>query len=245
MDITLVAASTSTASLVLRYSAAFFFVLVAIALAYVLFKAAKTLERLDKVLVDVDENGIPLMQKAGETLDGVNANLTNVDEITKDVAGITDKIDTMANAVEGAVSTPARKAAAFSAGVQSAVSSFMRRDKGPETADWSSGAATPGAKPAGGWSYAAAEAAEAAAEEASAGAKDASSGFAGAASTAGETAAQATGTASDAAGKVADVASDAAATAADVTGDMARGAADTAKAAAGAVKDTVDPSGRD
>ena len=95
MNIALVAAETSTASLVLRYSAAFFFVLVAIALAYVLFKAAKTLERLDKVLVDVDENGIPLMRKAGETLDGVNANLSNVDEITKDVAGITDKIDTM------------------------------------------------------------------------------------------------------------------------------------------------------
>jgi hypothetical protein len=36
----------------------------------------------------------------------------------------------MANAVEGAVSTPARKAASFSAGVQGAVSSFMRRDKG-------------------------------------------------------------------------------------------------------------------
>ena len=200
MNIALVAAETSTASLVLRYSAAFFFVLVAIALAYVLFKAAKTLERLDKVLVDVDENGIPLMRKAGETLDGVNANLTNVDEITKDVAGITDKIDTMANAVEGAVSTPARKAAAFSAGVQSAVSSFMRRDKGPDTTDWSGGGAAPDAAPAGGWSYAASEAAEAASEEAAAGVKDA---------------------AGEAAGKVADVAGDAA--------EAAEGAADALK----------------
>jgi uncharacterized protein YoxC len=226
MDITLVAASTSTASLVLRYSAAFFFVLVAIALAYVLFKAAKTLERLDKVLVDVDENGVPLMQKAGETLDGVNANLTNVDEITKDVAGITDKIDTMANAVEGAVATPARKAAAFSAGVQSAVSSFMRRDKGPEAADWSGGAAS-GAAPAGGWSYAASEAAEAAAEEASAGAEGASSGLAGAASSV-----------AHAAGEVADVTSDAAGEAADAAGAAARGAAD-------ALKDAADPSGKD
>ena len=203
MNIALVAAETSTSSLVLRYSAAFFFVLVAIALAYLLFKAAKTLERLDKVLVDVDENGIPLMRKAGETLDGVNANLTNVDEITKDVAGITDKIDTMANAVEGAVSTPARKAAAFSAGVQSAVSSFMRRDKGPDTADGSGGGAATGAAPAGGWSYAASEAAEAASEEAAAGVKDA---------------------AGEAAGKVADVAgyaAEAAESAADALKDTA------------------------
>ncbi len=154
MDFTVVAATTSTASLVLRYSAAFFFVLVAIFLAYALFKAAKTLERLDKVLLDVDENGIPLMQKAGETLDGVNANLDNVDEITKDVAGITDKIDTMANAVEGAVTGPARKAAAFSAGVQSAVSSFMRKDK-PAT-DGSTGSfAEPDSEPVSGWTYAA------------------------------------------------------------------------------------------
>jgi uncharacterized protein YoxC len=143
MDTMFVTAAMSTPSLVLRYAAAFFFVVVAIFLAYALFKAAKALERVDKVLADVDENGIPLMQKAGDTLDGVNANLGNADEITKDVAGITDKLDKMASSLEGAVTTPARKAAAFSAGVQSAVSNFMKRDKSGETA---SGAAA-------GWSY--------------------------------------------------------------------------------------------
>jgi len=134
MDTMFVTAAMSTPSLVLRYAAAFFFVVVAIFMAYALFKAAKALERADKVLADVDENGIPLMQKAGATLDGVNANLGNVDEITKDVAGITDKLDKMATSVEGAVTTPARKAAAFSAGVKSAVSSFMKRDKSGDAA---------------------------------------------------------------------------------------------------------------
>jgi len=158
MDTLFAAASMSTPSLVLRYAAAFFFVVVAIFLAYALFKAAKALERVDKVLADVDENGIPLMQKAGETLDGVNANLGNVDEITKDVAGITDKLDKMAASVEGAVTTPARKAAAFSAGIQSAVSSFIKRDRAEdpgfgESAAGSSGAAAGDAPAAGGWSY--------------------------------------------------------------------------------------------
>lgn len=159
MDTMFATAAMSTPSLVLRYAAAFFFVVVAIFMAYALFKAAKTLERVDKVLADVDENGIPLMQKAGSTLDGVNANLGNVDEITKDVAGITDKLDKMATSVEGAVTTPARKAAAFSAGVQSAVSNFMKRDKSGDP-----GSAGPTAGPsgaaaaAGGWSYAAASA---------------------------------------------------------------------------------------
>jgi uncharacterized protein YoxC len=144
MDTMFVSAAMSTPSLVLRYAAAFFFVVVAIFMAYALFKAAKALERADKVLADVDENGIPLMRKAGATLDGVNANLGNVDEITKDVAGITDKLDKMATSVEGAVTTPARKAAAFSAGVRSGVSSFMKRDKSGDAASGGSGAKSAG-----------------------------------------------------------------------------------------------------
>jgi uncharacterized protein YoxC len=167
MDPRLTLIAMSTPSLVLRYAAAFFFVVVALALAYALFKAAKALERVDKVLADVDEQGLPLMRKAGETLDGVNANLGNVDEITKDVAGITDKLDTMANAVEGAVSAPARKAAAFSAGVQGAVSSLLRRDKPADTRPSASSytpppTASPTADPGAG-----AEAPQAAAESAS------------------------------------------------------------------------------
>ena len=96
------------------------------------------------------------MQKAGTTLDGVNANLGNVDQITKDVADITDKIDAMATAVEGAVSTPARKAASFSAGVQGAVSSFMRRDKTQPAGE----AAASGGAPADAWTAPAASSAE-------------------------------------------------------------------------------------
>ncbi|HEX5643184.1 MAG TPA: DUF948 domain-containing protein [Thermoleophilia bacterium] len=129
MDSSFATFAMSTPTIVLSYAAAFFCVIVGIAAAYALFKAGGTLGRVDTVLDDVDKQAVPLMQKAGTTLDGVNANLGNVDQITKDVADITDKIDAMANAVEGAVSTPARKAASFSAGVQSAVSSFMRRDK--------------------------------------------------------------------------------------------------------------------
>lgn len=127
MEIPVAPVLALTSSEVLRYAAAFFFVLVALAMAYALFKVAKTFDGVGKVLVDVDREAVPLMQKAGVTLDNVNANLSNVDDITKDVADITDKIDAMASVVEGAVTKPARKAAAFSAGVSSAFSTFMRR----------------------------------------------------------------------------------------------------------------------
>ena len=197
MDTMFVTAAMSTPSLVLRYAAAFFFVLVAIFLAYALFKAAKVLERADKVLADFDENGIPLMKKAGGTLDGVNANLGNVDEITKDVAGITDKLDRMAGSVEGAVTTPARKAAAFSAGVQSAVSNFMKRDKSGDAESGESG----------GWSY----------EDASA----ESAGDAGVSSPVGEAAADAAEAVGDAAATASAGAADAATAAGEAMADTA------------------------
>jgi uncharacterized protein YoxC len=153
----------STPTMVLSYAAAFFFVVVAIAAAYALFKAGGTLQRVDVVLADVDRETVPLLQKAGTTLDGVNANLGNVDQITKDVADITDKIDNMATAVEGAVSTPARKAASFSAGLQGAVSSFMKRDKSATGA----GASTASAGAASG-AWSAPQSAEAASDAAAA-----------------------------------------------------------------------------
>ena len=184
----------STPTMVLSYAAAFFCVVVAIAAAYALFKAGGTLQRVDMVLTDVDREAVPLLQKAGTTLDGVNANLGNVDQITKDVADITDKIDGLATAVEGAVSTPARKAASFSAGVQGAVSSFMRRDKTtPDTAAGAAASADPWAAPTASApaSDAAAAAADPsiadAAEQAAAEAADATDAAAAAAAAAPET----------------------------------------------------------
>ena len=179
MDTSFATLAMSTPTIVLSYAAAFFFVVVAIAAAYALFKAGGTLGRVDTVLSDVDREAVPLLKKAGTTLDGVNANLGNVDQITKDVADITDKIDAMATVVEGAVSTPARKAASFSAGVQGAVSSFMRRDKsqpagGPAASGGASGGWTaPAADAAESFSDATAAAAAATAESASAAASSA------------------------------------------------------------------------
>ena len=211
MDSSFATFAMSTPTIVLDYAAAFFFVVVAIAAAYALFKLGGTLVRMDTVISDVDREAVPLMQKAGTTLDGVNANLGNVDQITKDVADITDKIDAMATAVEGAVSTPARKAASFSAGVQGAVSSFMRRDKAPpaDGAAASGPASAASTAPAAGAAESYSDAAPAAA--------------AGAASAAASGAADVAQDGSTAAGE----ASDAAATAAADTADAAASAAET------------------
>ena len=197
MDSSFATVAMSTPTIVLDYAAAFFFVVLGIAGLYAAVKFGKVLERVDKVLTDVDTEGVPLMKKAGTTLDGVNANLGNVDQITKDVADITDKIDNMANVVEGAVSTPARKAAAFGAGVQGAVSSFMQRDKGAaqagpagssSTADGGAASAAPAADDA---AKAAADSASSAASAAGDAVSDAASASAATASDSRKAAAEA------------------------------------------------------
>ena len=58
MDSSLATVAMSTPSIVLSYAAAFFFVVVAVAAAYALVKAGKALERVDKVLADVDQEGV-------------------------------------------------------------------------------------------------------------------------------------------------------------------------------------------
>jgi len=136
-----------TASEVLSYAAAFFFVLVAIALAYALVRVGNVLGRADKMLDDIDREAVPLLRKSGETLDGVNGSLSNVDEITRDVADMTDKVNGLVSAVDAALQTPAKKAAAFGSGFQQAVSSFLRRDQGASAAE-QPGAAGAGAAPA-------------------------------------------------------------------------------------------------
>ena len=96
-------------------------------MAYALVRTGKALARVEKMIEDVDKEIVPILGKAGTTLDEVNAELHQVGEITTSVADMAQKIDAMTRAIETAVSLPARKAAAFGAGVSSAVSSFMKR----------------------------------------------------------------------------------------------------------------------
>ena len=53
-----------------------------------------------------------------------------MNEITSSVVDMTQKIDSTTRAVESALSTPAKKAAAFSSGVQQAVNSMVQRFRG-------------------------------------------------------------------------------------------------------------------
>jgi uncharacterized protein YoxC len=131
MTDTLMTVAASAPSMALRYAAAFFLVVVGVGLIYALVRLGGALRSADKLLGDVDGEVVPLLKQATETLDGVNAELDKVDVVMSSVVDVTEKVDQTTRAVESAISVPARKAAAFGAGVSQAVSSFFNRSGEP------------------------------------------------------------------------------------------------------------------
>jgi uncharacterized protein YoxC len=127
---------------VLRYAAAFFLIVVAIGLVIALIRLAQTLNRVDKLVEDTDREMVPLLSRAQVTLDQVNSELGKVDEILGSVVNVTTKVDATTNVVQTAVTAPAKKAAAFSAGVSQAVASFFARHDDEGTAGTAGGQAS-------------------------------------------------------------------------------------------------------
>ena len=149
--------AASAPSMALRYAAAFFLVAVGIGLIYALVRLGGALKSADKLLGDVDGEVVPLLKQATETLDGVNSELDKVDVVMSSVVDVTEKVDQTTRAVESAISVPARKAAAFGAGVSQAVSSFFNRGGEPgepaddEAGSGDAGAAAGSSEPPAGW----------------------------------------------------------------------------------------------
>ncbi len=127
MTNSLLIVAVSTPSMALRYAAAFFLVVVGIGVIYALVRLGGTLGSAEKLLTDVDTEVVPLLKQATETLDGVNNELDKVDVVMSSVVDVTEKVDQTTRVVESAITVPAKKAAAFGAGVSQAVSSFFNR----------------------------------------------------------------------------------------------------------------------
>ena len=127
MTSALLVVAANTPSMALRYAAAFFLVVVGIGAIYALVRLGGAMGKAEKLLADVDTEVVPLLKQATETLDGVNTELDKIDVVMTSVVDATGKVDQTTRAVESAISVPAKKAAAFGAGVSHAVSTFFNR----------------------------------------------------------------------------------------------------------------------
>ncbi len=162
MTDSLLTVAAGAPSMALRYAAAFFLVVVGIGLIYALVRLGGTLGSADKLLTDVDGEVVPLLKQATETLDGVNSELDKIDVVMSSVVDVTEKVDQTTRVVESAITVPAKKAAAFGAGVSQAVSSFFNRGseagEAPESDPTSGAGAQAGEAP---WAPAASDSGEA------------------------------------------------------------------------------------
>jgi len=111
---------------IMKIAIGVFFVLFGVGIAYALFRLGIVFKRLSGVLADVNTQIVPLLTRVEGTLDGVNAELGKVDDITGSVAEIVRTAEQATTAVHGAVSKPMKLAAGMAAGVSEGVRSFFR-----------------------------------------------------------------------------------------------------------------------
>jgi hypothetical protein len=121
----------STPGDVLDYALAAFFVVAGAGLAYMLVRMGGTFARLSSFIRGTERDLLPVIVKAGGTVDRVNDQLDKLDVVTDSAVSMADSADTAVRAVSTAITTPVKKVSGLAAGVSHGFSAFRaRRDPG-------------------------------------------------------------------------------------------------------------------
>jgi hypothetical protein len=104
-----------------------FLVVVGLALAYALVRLAATLRSASSLVQGLEKEVLPLISKAGGTVDRVNAQLDKVDQITDSAVDAADSLDTAVRAVTIALTRPVKKISGLAAGLAHGFSAFRAR----------------------------------------------------------------------------------------------------------------------
>lgn len=101
--------------------AAIAFAVLVLLLAVPLFKLGKTLDEATLAIRKTHEGAAPLLAGAQTTVDNVNSQLAQIEDITRGVGSITTNAAALTSIVSSTVGSPLIKVAAFSYGVRSTV----------------------------------------------------------------------------------------------------------------------------
>jgi uncharacterized protein YoxC len=93
-----------------------FLVVVGLALAYALVRAAATLESVSSLIKGLEKEVLPLINKAGGTVDRVNGQLDKLDKVTDSAVDAADNLDTAVRALTIALTRPVQKISGLAAG---------------------------------------------------------------------------------------------------------------------------------
>jgi hypothetical protein len=108
------------------YGLAAFLVLVGVGSFWMLWRLGNVFGRLSSFISGTERDVLPVVVKAGGTVDRVNKQLDKADTITDSAVSMAESVDTAVRAVSFAITTPVEKVSGAAAGVSHAVSSFRK-----------------------------------------------------------------------------------------------------------------------
>jgi hypothetical protein len=117
----------STSGDVLDYALAVFFVAGGLALAYMLVRLGGTFGRLSSLISGTERDLLPVIVKAGGTVDLVNEQIEKLDVVTDSAVSMADSADTAVRAVSTAVTTPVKKVSGLAAAISHGFAAFRSR----------------------------------------------------------------------------------------------------------------------
>ena len=102
-------------------------VIIVLFLIPVLIRLRRTLDEVGYIVNDSRPQTINLLKKAQVTLDGVNRELENIEEITEETQLLVGKVGEASEAVERAIKSPMTKVGLITAGVATTGVAVSRR----------------------------------------------------------------------------------------------------------------------
>lgn len=112
---------------VLKLALSIFLVVTGLGLAYLFVRMAGVFSRLGVSVTRVTDEVVPILNKAQTTVDGVNLELSRVDEIMQTAVGATKGAERTVQTVSSAVTAPVRKLTGLAAGAREAVATLRAR----------------------------------------------------------------------------------------------------------------------
>jgi hypothetical protein len=108
----------STAGDVLDYALAAVLVVVGATLAYVFVRLGGTFGRLSSFIRGTERDLLPVIVKAGGTVDRVNDQIDKLDTVTDSAVAMADSADTAVRAVSTAITAPVKKVTGLATGAR-------------------------------------------------------------------------------------------------------------------------------
>jgi uncharacterized protein YoxC len=95
--------------------------------AYALLRLGGVFARLASLIRGTEQEFLPVLHKAGETIDRVNDQLDKVDVVTDSAVSMADSADTAVRAVSTAITTPVKKVSGLASAISHGASALRSR----------------------------------------------------------------------------------------------------------------------